>query len=124
MSSVKAAYRGADARQRRQPRDLRLEKLRRLMTDDVSLVEAWYELNVATFFGRAAVSTVKALMFSLRNGVAALAHPETVRRLSELSDTQMREVAVRVQKLRPHIARAWTEKDLQVLLAVRSKVNG
>src|SRR5262245_39486300 len=115
MSSSKA-YREADARQRRQPKDPRLEKLRRMMADDVSLAQAWYELNVARFFGCAAVSTVKALMFSLRNGVAALARPETVHRLSELSDTQMREVAVRAQKFGPNIAPAWTEKDLQVLL--------
>jgi hypothetical protein len=123
MSFAKA-YREADARQRHQPKDSRLEKLRRLMADDVSFVEAWYELNVAWIFGRGAASTIKALTFSLRNGVAALARPATVRRLAELSDTQMREVAVRLQKFGPHVAPVWTEKELQVLLAARNRVHG
>jgi hypothetical protein len=62
-------------------------------------------------------------MFSLRSGIGALGRPDTVRRLSELSDAQMREVAVRVQKFGPHIAPAWTPENVEVLITARSKIN-
>lgn len=101
--------------------DRRIARLRRLLDDDVSLDRAWRELNDRP--QRAAESTVEALMYSLRSGISALARADTVRRLSELSDTQMREVAVRVQKFKPHIAPAWTANDVRVLFAARSKVH-
>jgi hypothetical protein len=119
--SFAQACREADKKQRRKPVDARIERLRKLMADDVSLDHAWRELNATS---RAARSTVEALMYSLRDGVGALARPETVRRLSELSDAQIREVAVRVQKFKPHIAPAWTAEDVRVLLAARSKTRG
>jgi hypothetical protein len=91
------------------------------MADGVSLDQAWRELNNPP---GAAQSTVEVLMFSLRNGIGALGHPNTLRRLSELSDAQLHQVAVRVQKFKPQIARAWTAQDVQVLLTARSKVHG
>jgi hypothetical protein len=106
---------------RHRPVDPHIERLRALMADDVSLDHAWRELNATS---RAARSTVEALMYSLRDGVGALACGDTVRRLSELSDAQIREVAVRVQKFKPHIAPAWTVEDVEVLFAARSKVHG
>jgi hypothetical protein len=115
--SFAAACREADKKQHRRPKDLCLEKLRKLMADDVSL-------DPARISGRAARSTVEALMYSLRNGVGALARPDVLRRLSELSDAQLREVAVRVQKFEAHIAPAWTAENVRVLLAARSKVHG
>jgi hypothetical protein len=120
--SFAVACREADKRQRRQPKDRRLERLRRLLTDDVSLVEACYALNVVPH--RAAASTVAALMYSLRNGVAALKQSSTLSQLSELSEAQLREVAIRVQKFEPRIAPAWMAKDVEVLLATWSKVHG
>ena len=52
-------------------------------------------------FDGAPASTVEALMLSLRErGVAALAEDNTLRRLSELSPRQVREVTDRLQKLR------------------------
>jgi hypothetical protein len=49
----------------------------------------------------AALWTVEALMYSLRErGAAALAEPDTQRRLGELSGNQVREVISRLVKLR------------------------
>jgi hypothetical protein len=75
------------------------------------------------FHGRAAASTVEALMYSLREcGTKALGEPDTIRRLSELSDEQFRNVVVRLQKFQPHIAPAWKPEELAVLTIVRRKV--
>lgn len=66
----------------------------------------------------AAPTTVEALMLGLRSrGLQALGELDTLRRLSELNDVQLREVAVRVQKLKPEIARAWATSDVEVLVA-------
>jgi hypothetical protein len=119
--SLAQACREADKEQRRKPVDARLARLRKLMADDVLLDRAWCELNARS---RAAQSTVEALMYSLRNGVSALARPDVLRRLAELSDAQVREIATRVLKFKAHIAPAWTSEDVRVLLAARSKVHG
>jgi hypothetical protein len=71
---------------------------------------------------RAAASTLEALMYSLRErGIKALGEPDTLRRLCELSDEQLRDVAVRLQQFQPHIAPAWKAEDIRVLITVRSK---
>jgi hypothetical protein len=119
--SFAALWREADKKRRREPKDARIARLRKLMADDVSLDRAWRELNERP--QRAAESTVEALMFSLRSGIGALARPDSVRRLSELSDGQMREVAVCVQKFKPYIAAAWTAEDVRVLFVARSRVH-
>ena len=119
-----AARRKTDKAQRGNTKDPRLEKLRRLMADDISLDRADAELRADRLRGRAADATVDALVFSLRSGVGVLKRPDVLRPLSELSNPQVREIAVRVQKFKPDIAPAWTAQDLQVLLAVRSKVRG
>jgi hypothetical protein len=76
-----------------------LDRLRKLLDDDVSLERAWHEINKRA---DAADSTVEALMFSLRErGVAALSEPETRRRLANLSSAQVREVLARLIALRP-----------------------
>jgi hypothetical protein len=91
----------------------RLARLHRLMERNVSLDRAWAELN----------ASVEALMFRLRSrGVSALEEPNTLRRLSQLSDAQLREVAVRLQKLKPEIAPAWTPEQVEALAIVRSKL--
>src|SRR5262249_16668218 len=99
----------------------RLKQLRRLMTDDVSLERAGHDLNKPR--DGAASSTIEALMFSLRQGIQALGQPDTIRRLSELSDEQLRDVAVRLQRFKPHIAPAWNADEIAVLIAVRSKAH-
>ena len=85
------------------------------------LERPWRELNAAHFRGRAAQSTVEALMFSLRSGVQTLGQLDTLRRLCELGDEQLRDVAVRVQRFEPHIAPAWSAEGIEVLIIVRSK---
>jgi uncharacterized protein YjiS (DUF1127 family) len=97
---------------------------RRLLADDISLERAYGEIHAERLCGRAAASTVETLMFSLRAGVTALGKPDTLRRLSELSDTQLRDVAVRLQKFTAEIARPWPPEDIEVLLATRSKIRG
>jgi hypothetical protein len=63
-------------------------------------------------------------MLSLRSrGMRALGEPDVVRRLAQLDDVQLREVAVRLLKLKPHIAPVWTPEDVEVLFTVRSGVN-
>jgi hypothetical protein len=54
--------------------------------------------------GRAAASTVEALLYSLRAGGAALDCPHARRRLAELSEAQLHEVSARLQKIQPNIA--------------------
>lgn len=61
-------------------------------------------------------------MFALRNGIDALKDRSNQRRLDELSDKQMQEVAARIQKFMPHIAPAWKPADVQALLALWSEL--
>ena len=99
-----------------------IARLRRLMDDDGSLDRAWHELH-----GRAsgaAAATVEALVFGLRDGLAALPkNPERVRRLSELNPEQLRAVCERVQNFQTHIAPAWTPNEVKALVAIWSKRN-
>jgi hypothetical protein len=65
--------------------------------------------------------TVEALMFSLRSrGTAALTEPDWRRRLSGLCEAQLLEVAVRLQKLKPEIAPAWTEEQIKTLVKTKA----
>ena len=72
--------------------------------------------------GRAPSSTVEALMHSLRERrLAALTEPDTRRRLADLSDEQVIEVGGRLQQLKPHIARAWSDQEIAELFITRKK---
>ena len=62
-------------------------------------------------------------MFSLRDGVGALSRPDTLRRLSELDDAQLRAVVIRLQKFKAKIAQPWTPEQVEILLAVRTKLH-
>jgi hypothetical protein len=92
-----------------------LPRPRRLMDDNVSLDRAWREPN-----GRpsgAAASTVEALMFGLRDGLAALPkNPERLRRLSELNAEQLKVVCRRVQNFNPEIATPWSSDEVAALI--------
>jgi hypothetical protein len=98
-------------------------QLRRLMDDRVSLDRAWHELH-----GRrsgAAASTVEALVFGLRHGLAALPNdPDRLRRLSELNAEQVRAVCERVQNFQTHIAPAWRPNEVKALIAIWSNRRG
>jgi len=89
-----------------------LARLRRLLDDDVSLDRAWHELH-----GRrsgAAASTVEALVFGLREGLAAA---------TELNAEQVRAVCERLQNFPPHIATAYRPNEVKALIAIWSKRN-
>jgi len=94
----------------------------RLLDEDFSLERAWSEINEAS--GRAASSTVEALVFSLRAGGTALACPHARRRLAELAEPQLHEVSARLQTFQPKIARAWTPIEVELLVAVWSDLHG
>jgi hypothetical protein len=70
----------------------------------------------------AAKATINALMFALRKGPDALKHPDNRRRLNELNDAQIREVATRVQKFMPHITPAWTPEQVEALISIWRKL--
>jgi hypothetical protein len=101
--------READARHWREPNGSF-----RLLRDSFSIDRVFAEINKIT--GRAANSTLEALMFSLRSGVSALKEPDTRRRLSELSDEQLIEVCARVQRFKPEIGPAWSDDDVDTLM--------
>jgi hypothetical protein len=116
--SFAALCREADKKQRRKPTDQHLELLRKLMADGVSLERAWHEINAAHVRGRAAQSTVEALMYSLRErGTKALEEPDTKRRITQLSEQQLHEVGGRLQRLKPEIAKPWSPDEVRLLLA-------
>jgi hypothetical protein len=93
-----------------------------LLDENVSLELTWSEIQASR--GRAAASTVEALLYSLRAGGAALACPHARRRLAELAEAQLHEVCARLQKLDPNIARAWTSIEVELLVAVWSDLYG
>lgn len=72
----------------------------------------------------AASSTIEALVWSLRQGTAALIEPDTRRRISELNSKQLSEVGARLQRFKPHIAPSWSPENVVQLVmtwkAVRS----
>jgi hypothetical protein len=106
--------READARHRRDPN---AERHRRLLADSISLDRAYSEINKIK--GRAAGSTVEALMFQLRSGVSALKEPDVRRRLSQLSDDQLVEVGAKLRRRGPEIGGAWTANEIQTLMQLR-----
>jgi hypothetical protein len=94
----------------------RWRDLQRLMDDDLSLERAYEQMM------KVPEAMVEALMFSLRSGVVALERADTLRRLSELSAEQLREVATRVQKFKPNIASAWPPEEVRALALVKSRL--
>jgi hypothetical protein len=99
-----------------------IARLRRLMDDGVSLECAWRELDGARN-RPAPKSTVEALVFGLRKGVAALTHPDTQRRVSELDQGQLEDVCLRVQAFKPEIAPTWSAGDADLIIALWRKSN-
>ena len=97
-------------------------RARRLLDENVSFERAWSEMQASR--GRAASSTVEALVFSLRAGGTALACPHARRRLAELAEAQLHEVSARLQTFQPKIARAWTPIEVELLAAVWSDLHG
>ena len=98
-----------------------IERARRQLDDNVSLERAWHKFNARP--GRAAEATVEALVLSLRNGIDALSQLDTLRRLSEIDDAQLRAVVIRLQKFKAKIAQPWTPDQVEILLAARKKLH-
>jgi hypothetical protein len=120
QDTFEEACRRADEKRRREAEPEPLAQMCRLLNDNLSLDRGWSELNCRDC---AAPATVEALMFSLRlRGVGALGESDTRRRLSELNAAQLREVALRLRKLKPNIARAWSPKEVEVLIAARRRL--
>jgi hypothetical protein len=100
--------------------------LLRLLDPSISLQRAWNEMSSrAVIEGRAAMSTVEALMFGLRErGATALDETHSRQRLTQLDDDQALEIAGRLQRLKPEIAPAWSADEVEQLLELRETLNG
>src|SRR5262249_62180354 len=98
--------------------------LLRLLDPSTSLERAWNEMNSrAVTDGRAAVSTVEALIFGLRErGAKALRETHTRQRLAQLDDHQALEISRRLQRFKPEIAPAWSAGAVEQLLQLRQSV--
>jgi hypothetical protein len=116
--------RAADKQQRRKPIDARIARACRLLADDIPFEQAWYELKVMARRSQAAASTVEALVYQLRQGGVALSDLNAKRRLAELSEQQLHEVSMRLQRFMPHIARAWTPSEIELLVQIWSNLHG
>jgi hypothetical protein len=114
----------ADARARAQPVSEDIQRARRLLDEDWSFERTWQTTNhQAAVEGRAAWSTVEALMLGLRErGTAALEEPETRRRLAELPDVQVIEVGARLRRLKPPTAAPWTADQVAMLIQTRERL--
>lgn len=100
-----------------------LARLRALLPREVTLDRAKAEIQAHHERQRnAAASTIEALVFALRDGLDAVKNPNNQRRLGQLNDKQMQEVAARVQGFMPRIAPAWKPVNVQALLALWSKL--
>jgi hypothetical protein len=111
-------------RRRRQPLTDEGHQLQRLLAPDSLLGEAWFLLSMQARPGRAAASTVEALVYQLRRGGTGLSNLKARQRLSELSEQQLHEVSARLQKFMPHIARAWSPSEVELLVQLWSDLHG
>jgi hypothetical protein len=103
----KAAARSVDAK------TLRARRL--LADDDISYERAYAEILRDR---SAPEALVEALVFSLRRGVNELARSDAKRRLSGLSEGQLREVCKRLLSFRPEIATPWTPQEVEAICAI------
>ena len=93
------------------------DPLRVLLRDNVSFHRAFYVL-AADRRDRAAQSTVEALVFQLRSGIASLSERDARRRLAELSRDQVVTVCDQLLNLRLSIATAWTPEEAGALMII------
>jgi hypothetical protein len=118
MDTFERACREADRRAAARPRDADLDKLRRLLDDDVTLAAASAKLRKHR---PTPATAVEALIYSLRRGVNELTQHDTQRRLSELNKGQLEAVCLRVQAFEPTIAPAWSADDADLLISAWRK---
>ena len=72
---------------------------------------------------RAAQSTVDAVMYSLRGGIAVLSRADVCGRLAVIAEDQLREMVVLLQK-RDEIAPRWSDDDVKKLLTAWASCHG
>jgi hypothetical protein len=99
----------------------KLARLRRLLSDSVSLDAAWHQL------GRdrpASQGLIDALVYALRRGVSELIRPDTQQRLAALAEDQLELVCRRVQDFKSRIAPAWSADDVGLLISAWRKFHG
>jgi hypothetical protein len=120
MHTFDRACREADRRAASRPVDARTLRARRLLADDdISYERAYYE----TLRDRSAPeATIDALVYSLRRGINELTSPDAKRRLSELSEDQLRAVCERLRNFKPEIAPAWTPEEVEALTVIWSEL--
>jgi hypothetical protein len=95
--------RAADARNRKRKPDEHLVFLRRLMSDDISLERAWYEINRAAHerSGESPETTYQAVLYQLRtDGLSQLSKANCQQRLADLSPTQLKSLMAVLQHRR------------------------
>ena len=100
------------------------QRLGRQLAPDTSLEKVWLLLSRQARPGRAVASTVEALLYQLRRGGTGLSNLKARQRLSELSEQQLHEVSARLQKFMPHIARAWSPPEVELLVQLWSGLHG
>jgi len=120
MHTFDRACREADRKAASRPVDARTIRARRLLADDdISYERAYYE----TLRDRSAPeATVDALVYTLRRGINELTSPDAKRRLSELSEDQLRAVCERLRNFKPEIAPAWTPEEVEALTVIWSEL--
>jgi hypothetical protein len=67
-------------------------------------------------------ATIDALVYSLRRGINELTSPDAKRRLSELSEDQLRAVCERLWNFKPEIVPAWTPEEVEALTVIWSEL--
>ncbi len=120
MHTFDRACREADRKAASRPVDARTLRARRLLADDdISYERAYYE----TLRDRSAPeATVDALVYTLWRGINELTSPDAKRRLSELSEDQLRAVCERLRNFKPGIAPAWTPEEVEALTVIWSEL--
>ena len=120
MHTFDRACREADRKAASRPVDARTLRARRLLADDdISYEHAYYE----TLRDRSSPeATIDALVYSLRRGINELTSPDAKRRLSELSEDQLRAVCERLRNFKPEIAPAWTPDEVEALTVIWSEL--
>jgi hypothetical protein len=120
MHTFDRACSEADRKAASRPVDARTLRARRLLADDdISYERAYYE----TLRDRSAPeATIDALVYSLRRGINELTSPDAKRRLSELSEDQLRAVCERLRNFKPEIAPAWMPEEVEALTVIWSEL--
>jgi hypothetical protein len=72
----------------------------------------------------AAQSTIDAVMFSLRGGIAVLSRNDVRGRLSVIDESQLREMIVLLQKRDGRIAPRWEDDDIKQLAETWAACHG